>query len=340
MTVSRRTGLLAAVGSLGAVAAGCAAPSAPGPSAPSDASPAAPSPAGASAGAPSTATTAPTASATAQPSTPPAPWAGVADPLPSGPVNVLIVGTDNTTNVGNTDVLVVAQLSADRTRVGLVGIPRDSWVSIASGGKDKINSALYRGGISNTKRTVSNLLDGLEIHYVAQANFATFIKLCVLFNGFGVTNKISSSVTSKVTGKVTRFPAGKMVKYGADWLIYARQRHGLPRGEFDRGERHRAIVTGMTTLLKYLSFHQPQRLASIAPRVFDYVNVYGGLDRDNVLGLIPTLQRISWTGFTSVKLPVAAVNDAVTLDFGRLAELSAALHNGDIAPYVARYGSA
>lgn len=268
------------------------------------------------------------------PSAPPLPWAGVADPLPSGAVNVLIVGTDNNTDVGNTDVLVVAQLSADRTRVTLVGIPRDSYVALASGGRDKINAALFRGGITNTKETVENLFGGLTIHYVAQTNFRDFIRLCVLFNGFAVVNKVSSSVTSSVTGRVSRFPRGKLQLWGADWLIYARQRKGLPQGEFDRGERHRAIITGMTHAAKWLYTRHPERLASIARGVFDHANVYGGLNRDNVLGLLPHLQTIGYANFVSLKVPHAAVGDSVTLAYGQLAELARALRNGDISSYL------
>lgn len=343
MTISRRSGFLAALGTLGAALAGCttagttpiAAPSTGASPAPSDAVGGGPS-LGPSPADPTTAS--PTPTPTPTPTAPALPWAGVADPLPSGPVNVLIVGTDNNTDVGNTDVLVVAQLSADRSRVTLVGIPRDSYVSIASGGRDKINSALYRGGISNTKATVQNLFGGLKIHYVAQTNFRDFIRLCVLFNGFAVVNRVASSVTSSVTGRVSRFPRGKLQLWGADWLIYARQRKGLPNGEFDRGERHRAIITGMTHAAKWLYTRDPDRLVRIARGVFDHVNIYGGLNRDNILGLLPHLETIYYANFTSVKVPHAAVGDSVTLAYGALGDLARGLRNGDITPYLRAYG--
>lgn len=335
MTLSRRTGILAALGTLGAALAGCTtvAPAPAASPAPGGVDPSA-SPSGAPSPAPSAAATTP-----ATPAPPPLPWAGVPDPLPPGAVNVLIVGVDNNTDVGNTDALVLAQLSADRSRVTLVGIPRDSYVPLASGGRDKINAALHRGGISNTKATVSSLFDGLTIHYVAQTNFRDFIRVCVLFNGFAVVNKVASSVTSAVTGRVTRFPRGKLQVWGADWLIYARQRKGLPRGEFDRGERHRAIITGMTHAAKWLYTRDPDRLARIARGVFDHVNVYGGLNRGNVLGLLPHLQTISYANFASLKVPHAAVGDSVTLAYGPLADLSRALRNGDVSGYLREHGA-
>ncbi len=250
-------------------------------------------------------------------------------------MNALILGTDNNTDWGNTDVLIVAQLSADRTRVTLVGIPRDSYVTLSSGRKNKINAALMEGGISETRDTVSALFGGLPIHFMAQTNFTHFIKLATLMSGFGVVNKIASSVTSTITGKVTYFPAGKLVKWGADWLIYARQRHDLPMGEFDRGERHRAIVTGMTKLLQYLSWKEPARLVNIANGTFNYVNYYGGITKANILGLVPALQKIQ--SFTSLRVP-AAFADPVTVDYGQLGDLARALRNGNIQPYLDEYG--
>lgn len=267
----------------------------------------------------------------------------MADPLPAGPVNVLIYGTDNNTDSGNSDVLVVAQLSADRTHVTLVGIPRDSYVAISTGGRNKINSALMRGGVEGLRKTVSSLFGGLPLHFVAHTNFADFIKLCKVLEGFWVVNKIASSVTSQITGKVTHFPAGQLTVYGADWLIYARQRHGLPQGEFDRGQRHRAIVTGMTKALQFMATAQPIRLATTAAAVFSCVRFTGGITPANILGLTPALQTIA--GFTTLKVPTAgfgshgAVTDTVELDFGRLAALSAGLRAGSVADYVARYGA-
>lgn len=286
-----------------------------------------------------TRTPTPTPTPKPTPTKPPAPkmpWDGVASPLPKGAVNVLILGTDNKTDVGNTDVIVLAQLSADRQRVTLVGFPRDCEVNYAEGGSGKINAALFRAGIDNTKATISDLLGGLPIHYVAQTNFGTFPRLCQLMSGFGVINKVESSVTSTVTGRTVEFPEGKLVLWGNDWLVYARQRHGLPMSEFDRGERHRAIVTGMTKLLQYLAYKQPARLASIAQGVFQYANIYGGITKANILGTIPSLRQIK--SFTSLRV-AASFSDTVVIDQDQLGDLAYALKNDKIAAYVKQYGT-
>ncbi len=132
-------------------------------------------------------------------------------------MNALLCGTDSRTpgaNTGNADAIVLAQLSADRTRLALVSVTRDSYVPLATGGRGKINAAYARGGADGLKRTVSTLFGGLAIPYTAQTDFTDFIELTKLLDGFTVNNRVASSVTSSVTGTVTRFPAGRLTLHG------------------------------------------------------------------------------------------------------------------------------
>ena len=94
----------------------------------------------------------------------------------------------------------------------------------------------------------------------------------------------------------------------------------------------------MTHAAKWLYTRDPDRLVRIARGVFDHVNIYGGLNRDNILGLLPHLETIYYANFTSVKVPHAAVGDSVTLAYGALGDLARGLRNGDITPYLRAYG--
>ncbi len=126
-----------------------------------------------------TTATPPSASPDPAPGTPPpspagtpsgTPSATASDPLPAGVVNALVFGTDSrdpASLTGNADAIVVAQLSADRTKLSLVSIARDSYVAFAGGGKGKINASFSGGGTQRLRDTVSALLGGLPIHMVA-----------------------------------------------------------------------------------------------------------------------------------------------------------------------------
>ncbi len=333
MTLSRRSGLLAALGALGAAVTGCTTPA----TTPVPASGSAPT--GAPSSGPSDAAGA--APSSSDPASRP-PWAGVADPLPSGIVTALILGTDSNRDDTNTDVMVVAQLSADRRSVTLCSIPRDCYVAIAGGRRSKANSALASAGISGVKRTVSDLFGGLRIDYVAQTNFAGFVDLCVLLDGFSVRNRIASAFPH-LDGSKTQFPAGTLTQHADGWLFFVRQRKELPKGDFDRGERHRAVITGMIRHLQGL-LSTPTTFAAVATKVFGSVRVYGGVNAATVMGLVPALRAIDAGAITSLRVPTSGsgtaggLTDVVFVDAERLALLAAGLRAGDVSAYARDHG--
>ncbi|WP_052462690.1 LCP family protein [Nigerium massiliense] len=258
----------------------------------------------------------------------------------------MIFGTDSRTPgafTGNADALVLAQLSADRTRVTLVSITRDSYVPIAGGGRGKINSAFARGGVDGLRATVSNLFGGLPIQITAQTDFTDFVLITRLLDGFAVANKVTSSVRSSVTGAVTRFPAGRLVLHGADWLIYARQRKGLPRGDLDRSERHRAVLTGMLDQLHAIAAQGPARFTQLATSLGPKVRLTGPVQPAELPRLAGLLRNLDAGAVTSLMVPVAryaTVKGASVniLDDARTAALAAGLRAGDVSGYLSRYG--
>ena len=262
-------------------------------------------------------------------------------------MNALLCGTDSRTpgaNTGNADAIVLAQLSADRTRLALVSVTRDSYVPLATGGRGKINAAYARGGADGLKRTVSTLFGGLAIPYTAQTDFTDFIELTKLLDGFTVNNRVASSVTSSVTGTVTRFPAGRLTLHGADGLIYARQRKGLPRGDLDRAERHRAVLAGMLARVKEIAATDPVRFARLAASAWTKVRVTGPLTAAQVPALGVVLGRLDARSVTSLQVPVAdyrTVGGASVniLDAAKTRALGAALRAGDVRAYVQANGT-
>lgn len=329
--MTRRTTITALLGTFGAALSGCAAGQAPA------ASTSGGVPSGTTAG--TTASTAATASSTPEP-TPSGPTIPVvADPLPAGMVNALIVGTDSNFDNTNTDVLLVAQLSADRSRVTLCSIPRDCYVSVAGGGKAKINSVLSNRGVDALKQTVSNLFGGLPLHYVAITNFNDFVKMVTLFDGFSVYNKIDASFPHQ-DGTKTHFPAGVLTQHRDGWLFYVRQRKQLPNGDLDRTERHRAVVKGMITYAQEL-LTNPVRFVAVATGVFSCVRVTGPRTASTVLGLVPALRTIMAGKILSTRVPISGYgsNGTDVVDTAKLAVLAAALRAGDVSAYVAANGN-
>lgn len=315
-----RRRLLGGAFSLAAAAlVGCTSPQGPG-SAPTPTPPAVPS-------------QTPTPSSTPSPT-----WT---DPLPAGPFTVLVAGTDTWQDptTGRPDALLVAQLTAARDHVALVSIPRDAWVPIDGGRDGKINSA-YGGDIERLTRTVSGVLGGLPIHATALTGFAGYTAIVEALGSFEVDNAIESSFTDPTDGHVSHFPAGRITLTPADWLVYARQRKGLPRGDLDRTARHRTILAGMLRRLRELATTDPAGLAAVAAAVFAHVRTTGLLSAEVALALAARPGAVDGD-VTTLMAPVAGfgtrgAQSVTLLDAAKTADLAAALATGDVRDYAAR----
>ncbi len=291
---------------------------------------------------PSSATREPSASTVAAPTT----TSSIPDVLPAGAVNALVFGTDSRTSgamTGNTDAIVVAQLSADRTKLTLVSIARDSYVRIGNT-QGKINAAFSAGGTDRLKATVSELLGGIDFHLTAQTNFNGFISITRWLKGIVVVNRHASSVRVRSTGRLVTFPRGELTLTNTDALIYARQRKSLPLGDLDRAERHRALIVGMLRGLQTTARVAPATFPALAKNLVGNCLISGPVTAENVADLRDTLLRLDTARVVSLLVPIerfATVGGASVdiVDAARTGELGAALRAGDLAAYVAKYGT-
>lgn len=318
-TLTRRTLLLGA----GAVALSACSPTP---------SPAPPEPA------PTPSTAEPTASTTPSP-TPSPTWT---DPLPAGPFTVLVAGTDTWEDPtrGRPDALVIAQVNATRDHLALVSLPRDAWVPIDGGREGKVNSG-YGGDIDRLSRTVSAVLGGLPIHATALTGFAGYTAIVDALGEFHVENARESTFVDPNNGRVSHFPQGRITLTPEDWLVYARQRKELPRGDLDRTVRHRAILLGMLQRARDLATSDAAGLAALAAATLQHVHVTGPLGVDIVLGLAPKIAALDPASVTTLMVPVAGFGSrggqSVTLlDAALTRDLAAALASGDVRDYAAR----
>jgi LCP family protein required for cell wall assembly len=183
---------------------------------------------------------------------------------PHGPINILIMGSDNRDAPGDhidnlsgigkrSDTTILLHLSADRQHAYGVSIPRDSVVNRASCLDDKgkeispaatgvmWNDAFNIGGPGCTVRQFEQLTGVRVDHYVV-----------VDFNGFksmvdaigGVEVCLPHAVDDPI-GHIT-LPAGTHKFTGTQALNYVRERHSLGNGsDIGRMKRQQAFVASM-----------------------------------------------------------------------------------------------
>ncbi|TGJ97909.1 LytR family transcriptional regulator [Actinotalea fermentans ATCC 43279 = JCM 9966 = DSM 3133] len=284
----------------------------------------------------------PSPAPTPSPTAPPEP----VDPLPDGPVNVLLIGTDSreaTDLTGNADTIMLVHVPADRSNVYLVSLTRDMWVPIPGLGEGKINAAFSRGGTETLSRTVSDILGGVEIDYAIQSNFAGFIALTRALDGFEVENKHASTVTVQSTGRVVTFPQGPVTLSSTDGLIYVRERKRLPLGDLDRTERQRAAIIGMLDRIADRA-DEPAVLAELIPMLVRNVKITGDLDVDDAFALVPLAATLEREDVVGLMVPITGFGNrggaSVNLvDAPQTAALGEALRTDTVDAYVATYGT-
>ncbi|WP_125776220.1 LCP family protein [Antribacter gilvus] len=157
------------------------------------------------------------------------------------PLNFLILGSDSRISAGDprqweagaqrTDAIMLLHLSADRQSAQVISFPRDSWVAIPGHGEGKINAAFSYGGPTLMIQTVEQLT-GVRIDHFAVTDFVSFQTLTDAVRGVEIAVPEATTTTG---GDVLE--AGVHTMTGEEALAYARERYGLPNGDFGRVQR-------------------------------------------------------------------------------------------------------
>lgn len=170
--------------------------------------------------------------------------------LGGGPRRVLFIGSDarpgQAVDGSRADSLHIVAFDGQGGG-GVLGIPRDSYVSLATGGKGKINSALTFGGPVGLQRTVVSLT-GVRLEGYMITGFGGFQ---TLINGLGRL-PVSSPVAikDKMSGANIRVGVNKL--NGAEALAFGRARHGVAGGDFGRSANQGRMIMAAADFAKLL----------------------------------------------------------------------------------------
>lgn len=181
--------------------------------------------------------------------TSPADPQGAAVAQPSRPAsagdakNLLVIGSDSRgADRGRSDVMILAHVSSDRSRVDLVHFPRDLWTTIPGQGQAKLNAAYEAGGAPRLVQTLQPMI-GVPIDHVALVDFQGFTTLTDAIGGIDL--------------------AGQHMN-GTQALAWVRERKSLPQGDISRGQRQMTFVkTVLAQSLTPANVLNPVRLSSL-----------------------------------------------------------------------------
>ncbi|MET9446305.1 LCP family protein [Streptomyces cinerochromogenes] len=248
-----------------------------------------------------------------------------ASPLPTGSLNLLVLGSDSRSGKANqelgggdsggarSDTAMVVHIDAGRTRATVVSIPRDTLVTRpscprSSGGSTApaygamFNTAYEVGGPVCAVKTVESLT-GVRMDHYLEVDFSGFAKLVDALGGVDVTT--GQDIDDDKSH--LHLEAGTHHLDGTRALALARTRHGIGDGS-DLG-RIGLQQTLVKALLEQLSdaglLTDPVRLYEVADAVTAGLTTDTGLDSLNeLMSLGRSLKDLSPDRVRTVTMPV------------------------------------
>ncbi|WP_146361909.1 LCP family protein [Arthrobacter yangruifuii] len=214
------------------------------------------------------------------------------------PMQILVLGTDQRDgqDSNNSDVMMLVNLSADRSNVTVTSFPRDLLVPLPACKDPKtgtvydamdlgqLNGALGNGGPGCTVAAI-NSVTGLSIDHFMMADFDAVKELSNTLGGVDVC--VNQPVDDPLSG--LNLPAGVSSVQGDQALAFLRTRHGFGNGG-DEG-RIRAQQSFLASMVRKVksegTLNNLPKLYSIAETVTKNLTV------DNELANIPDLVSVA-----------------------------------------------
>lgn len=157
-------------------------------------------------------------------------------------LDVLVLGVDRLPSVAEgsaarSDTVMLARVTPSTGDVKLLSVPRDLYVEVEPGVKDRINTAYTYGGIKQA-RAVMEGLTGARVDGYVIADFEGFEKIIAAIGGVEV------DVGHGVFPEKWHMGEGVQRLGGRKALFYARYR-GTPCGDLDRIDRQQRLLAAL-----------------------------------------------------------------------------------------------
>ncbi|MEZ2389670.1 LCP family protein [bacterium RCC_150] len=232
---------------------------------------------------------------------------------------------DQSSGYGQSDVMMVLDISADNNHVNVISFPRDLLVDVPACTDNKtgqhyperqnamINSAMAEAGIGCAVDTV-NKLTGLEVDHFMMADFNAVTELSKAVGGVEVC--VNSAVNDPESG--LNLPKGTSQVQGDQALAFLRTRHAFANGgDLGRIKAQQSFLGSLVRKLKTEgTLSDPQKMLSIADTVTKNLTVDDGLASvPSLLTIAGRLKNIDPAKVNFITVPnVPAASDPNRLD--------------------------
>lgn len=248
---------------------------------------------------------------------------------PGDPYNALLVGSDSRSGLTpeeqldlgagtegvtgqRADTLIIAHIDPESGRVTMVQFPRDLYVKIYGGPKDRINIALD-GGSTKLIRTVKELT-GLEIHHYAMVNIAGFRDLVDAVDGVDLclTEPIPFDDATGIEVTSDELP---LVHFDGDRALRFVRSRNFPNGDLGRIQnQQKFLAAALDKLTSASTLLNPAKLLRLPGVATKNVSVDSNTGIPQLRALAGQLQSFDPKRFEAYTAPIKG---QLTLPDGR-----------------------
>ena len=262
--------------------------------------------------------------------------------------NILLLGSDSWNSVNGTlidirgqrsDTMMVVHIPADREKVYVMSILRDSWVILPDGTPEKANAALSYGGVPMAVQTVEGLI-GSRVDHVALVDYAGFSGLTDALGGVDIDNP--AGFQSTATDKY--YPEGVQSLNGPEVLAFAREWRAFADGDYQRVRNQQLVMKAvLVKAMQRETLVDPEKIAGLLEAVTPSMAVDKGFDLAYITGLASSLRNIKEEDFVFFTAPTKGLGESpdgqsyVHLDWDKMEALQGLFQTDSLHTYVPEF---
>jgi len=188
----------------------------------------------------------------------------------SGKINILVMGTDKSTQL--TDTMVLFQIDGDNKTIKSLSIPRDTRIKYGSG-YTKINSVYASKNKELATMQAIKSITGLPINYYVTVGLDGFVNIIDYLGGVDITVDMPMKYNDPAQNLHINIPAGTIHMDGLTAEEYVRFRKGSAGYDGSDTERMRRQQGFLKALINQkLTLSNIARAGSIFNEIKKYVN--------------------------------------------------------------------
>jgi len=225
-------------------------------------------------------------------------------------VNILLLGTDvSFGGSSRTDTIKLISIDFAKGRIGMMSIPRDTWVTLPNGSEGRINSAHSLGGnnrkqcIDMAETAVTTLLtdlNGQPVHIDRYIRVQTdrFVKIVDAMGGIDIDVEKQMDYEDPSQNLFIHLKPGLQHLNGEQTMGYVRFRHDA-ESDYGRIRRQDAFIRTLASQINQPG--QKERLLQLVGPMLELVST--DISINDAQGIRALVSKIGIDGIQSVQLP-------------------------------------